>query len=431
MHDVVITGYGVISPIGNSIAEFEKRMFSGDSGIRNVRGTMVAQDFPVPFAGVVDDTNLPSAAELGIPTNEILSKNLRFGVLATREALTYLPEGEKIDGIVYGTAAGVFFEMVLDTYREYDPKTFWWDRTRSEFGAEMLAEYAEKRGHGKIPSQRVISVNSACASGNHAIGIAFQMIKSGKWKRALAGGVDSGGWGSNLMNFNMLNALTTADRPAHEASRPFSKDRSGFVKAEAAATLVMESREAAERRGATILAEVTGFGLTSDAFRLTDGRDDARCVSRAMEDAIKESGITKDQIDYINAHGTSTPLNDRVETFAIKQTFGEQAYKIPVSSLKGQTGHSTVAAGALEAIACVLMLQRQKLAPTVNLTIPDPDCDLDYVPNVARDANIRYALSNNLGFGGQNAMLVFKRAANAPSSAPPSRASKSPEGGAE
>lgn len=410
MHDVVITGYGVISPIGNSIEEFERRMFAGDSGIRDVRGDLVAEKFPVPFAGVVDDSALPSAADLGLPAREILSKNLRFGVLATNEALSYIPANEKIDGIVYGTAAGVFFEMVLDTFREYDPEKFWWDRTRSEFGAEMLASFAEARGHGKIPASCIVSVNSACASGNHAIGIAYQMIKTGKWKRALAGGVDSGGWGSNLMNFHMLNALTTEEVPAATASRPFSKDRAGFVKAEAAATLVLESREEAERRGAKILAEVKGFGLTSDAYRLTDGREDGLCVKRAMEDAIADAGITKDEIDYINAHGTSTPLNDRLETVAIKQTFGERAYRIPVSSLKSQTGHSTVAAGAIEAVACVLMLQRQKLAPTINLNIPDPECDLDYVPNVAREANVRYALSNNLGFGGQNAMLVFKRA---------------------
>lgn len=410
MHTVVVTGYGVISPIGNSIPEFERRMFAGDSGIRNVRGDLVAEDFPVPFAGVVDDTNLPPAEAVGLNNLEMLSKNLRFGLLATKEALEYLPPDLPIDGMAYGTAAGVFFEMVLDTFKSYDAEKFWWDRTRSEFGAELIAQFAEKRGHGKISSEKIISVNSACASGNHAVGIAMQMIRSGKWKRAIAGGVDSGGWGSNLMNFHMLHALTTADVPAATASRPFAKDRAGFVKAEAAASLILESKEEALKRGATILAEVSGFGLTSDAFRLTDGRDDGLCVQRAMEVAIKDAGITKEDIDYINAHGTSTPLNDRVETFAIKQTFGDRAYKIPVSSLKSQTGHSTVAAGALESVACVLMLQRQKLAPTINLNTPDPECDLDYVPNQARNAKIDHILSNNLGFGGQNAMLVFSRA---------------------
>jgi 3-oxoacyl-[acyl-carrier-protein] synthase II len=410
MQEVVVTGYGVISPIGNSIGEFERRMFAGESGIRNVRGSLVAENFPVPFAGVVDDSKLPGPEEIGLPRHALLSKNLQFGILSTKEALSYLSANEKIDGIVYGTAAGVFFEMVMDTFAEYDPEKFWWKRTCSEFGAEMIAEFAKSQGHGEIPSRRIISVNSACASGNHAIGIAYQMIQSGKWKRALAGGVDSGGWGSNLMNFNMLNALTTADVPAEKASRPFSADRSGFVKAEAAATLVLESREEAERRGAKILAKVEGFALTSDAFRLTDGRDDGLCVTRAMTDAVKDAGLSLDDIDYINAHGTSTPLNDRVETMAIKQAFGERAYKIPVSSLKSQTGHSTVAAGAIEAVACVLMLQRQRLAPTINLDSPDPECDLDYVPNKARDAKVNHILSNNLGFGGQNAMLVFGRA---------------------
>lgn len=411
MSDVVITGCGIISPIGNSVEEFEKRMFAGESGLRDVRGDLVAEDFPVPFAGVVDDSNLPKPEEVGLPATEILSKNLRFGVLSAKEALENIPSDLPMDGVIYGTAAGVFFEMVQDTFRKpFDKESFWWDRTRSEYGAELIAKFAQDRGHGEIPGHRILSVNSACASGNHSIGLGYQLIKTGRWKRCLVGGVDSGGWGSNLMNFHMLNALTTADVPGPEASRPFSKDRSGFVKAEAAATLVLESREEAEARGATILAEVAGFGLTSDAYRLTDGREDGLCVMKAMEEAVETAGIKLSDINYINAHGTSTPLNDRVETMAIKKLFGDNAYNIPVSSTKSQVGHSTVAAGAVEAVACVLMLQRQKLAPTINYKEKDPECDLDYVPNVSRDAKVDYILSNNLGFGGQNAMLVFKRA---------------------
>lgn len=410
MHKVVVTGMGVISPIGNNVPEFTERMFRGDSGISDVRGTLVAADFPVPFAGVVDDSALPTSEELGIRTNEMLSKNLKFGLLATREAIAELPLTEKIDGLVYGTAAGVFFEMVHDSFNQFDTNNFWWDRTRSEFGAELIAKFLKERGHGEIPSRRIVSVNSACASGNHAVGIAMHMIRSGRWQRALAGGVDSGGWGSNLMNFHMLNALTVADGPAAKASRPFSKDRSGFVKAEGAGLLLLESEESARRRGAKILAEVAGFGLTSDAYRLTDGREDGLCVKQAMKQAITDAGLQESDIDYINAHGTSTPLNDRLETLAIKETFGERAYQIPVSSLKSQVGHSTVAAGAIESVACVAMLQAQKLAPTINLDTPDPECDLDYVPNVARAARVNAILSNNLGFGGQNAMLVFKKA---------------------
>jgi 3-oxoacyl-[acyl-carrier-protein] synthase II len=409
MHKVVVTGYGVISPIGNSVEEFERRMFAGESGIKSIRGAEVSERFPVPHAGVVDVADLPSAEELGLPP-ELVSKGIRFAVLATQQALEYLPSGLPIDGIVYGTPGGVFFELVMDTFSNFDPENFVWDRTRAEWAPEFLASMARDRGHGDIPQERVVSMNSACASGNHAIGLGYQFLKAGRWKRCLVGGLDSAGWGSSLMNYYLLNALTIDDVPSGEASRPFSKDRSGFVKSEAAATLLMETLESAKERGARILGEVCGFGLTSDAHRLTDGREDGLCVKRAMELAVETAGISKEDIDYINAHGTSTPLNDRLETIAIREVFGKHAYRIPVSSLKSQIGHPTVASSAVEAIACLLMLQRQKLAPTINLKVKDPECDLDYVPNVSRDAKVAYILSNALGFGGQNACIVFKGA---------------------
>ncbi len=408
MHEVVITGYGVISPIGNNIEEFERRMFAADSGIRDIRGNLVANNFPVPFAGVVDNSALPSAESLGLPS-ELVTKNFLFTMLATKQALDYLQKELRLDGIVYGTAAGIYFEMALETLRKFDPANFLWDRTRAEWGIELVAEFVKEQGHGEIPSENLISINSACASGNHSIGLAYQFLKTGRWKRCLAGSVDSGGWESHLMNLYLLNALTTADVPASEASRPFSKDRSGFVKSEAAATFLMETRESAEARDAKILAEVCGFGFTSDAYRLTDGREDNLCVNKAMEQAIETAGIEKEEIDYINAHGTSTLLNDRLETTAIKKVFGDHAYRIPVSSLKSQIGHPTVASGAVESVACILMLLRQKLAPTLNLKIKDSQCDLDYVPNESRNAKIRYILNNSFGFGGQNACLVFKK----------------------
>ncbi len=408
MHDVVVTGYGIISPLGNSISDFEHRMFAGESGIIDIRGKLVDKDFPVPFAGVVDDRGLTKAENLGLPA-EVTTKGMRFSILSTEQALNYLPKGLQLDGIVYGTAAGVYFEMVLDTFRKFDPDSFGWDRTRGEWCHEFLSRLCEERGHGKIPTDRLISVNTACATGNQAVGIAYQFLKNGRWKRCLAGGFDSGAWESNLMNFCLLGALTTADVPAHEASRPFSKDRAGFVKSEAAATLLMETRQSAEERGAEILAEVCGFGFTSDAYRLTDEREDGLCIIKALEQAIETAGIEKNEIDYINAHGTSTSLNDRLETAAIKKVFGDYAYKIPISSLKSQMGHPTIASGAVESIASILMLQRQKLAPTINLNVSDPECDLDYVPNESRDVDIRYAMNNSFGFGGQNASLVFKR----------------------
>ena len=409
MSDVVITGCGLISPLGNNIGEFERRMFAGDSGIIDIRGKLVAADFPVPFAGVIDDTELPSAEALGIP-RENITKALRYTMLATRQALSDFPEGLPLDGIIYATPGGVFHELVINTFRSLDFDSNIGDQTREEYLLEFIAKYLEERGHGKCALERLISINSACASGIHCIGLAYQFLKTGRWKRCIVGGGNlSGAWESSLMNFYLLNALTTADVPAHEASRPFSADRSGFVESEAAVTLLIETRESAEQRGAEILAEVCGFGLTTDAYRLTDGREDNLCVIRAMEQAIETAGIQKEDIDYINAHGTATPINDRLETLAIKKVFGDYAYKIPISSLKSQIGHTLLAAGAIETVACILMLQRQRLAPTINLKVKDPECDLDYIPDKSRDAEVKYILNNALGFGGQNACIILKR----------------------
>jgi 3-oxoacyl-[acyl-carrier-protein] synthase II len=255
----------------------------------------------------------------------------------------------------------------------------------------------------------MVSINGACSSGNQALGMAMQRIRDGEWTRALVGGVDARCSAPNLMNFHMLGALCTDDVDPATASRPFSKDRSGFIRGEGAASLILETRAAAEARGAKILATLKGYANTTDANRLTDGRDDALCVKKAMTWAVEDAGLRLDEISAISAHGTSTQLNDRLESKAIKEVFLEGAHKIPVSSLKSQIGHSTVAAGAIEAISCVMMLREQRLGPTLNYRIPDPECDLDYVPNESRAAKIEYILSNNFAFGGQNACLVFGR----------------------
>jgi 3-oxoacyl-[acyl-carrier-protein] synthase II len=406
MNRVFITGVGVISPLGNSWTTFEKNMFEGRSGISGIRGKVVAENFPVPYAGVVDDRGLPSGMDLGLPS-DLQTNGARYSLLSTMQCLEKLPSSDVIDAVVYGTAGGVHFEMVIDTFQEFDAQKFPFERARAEFGMHEICRVLEVRQSKSIEKRNQITMNSACASGNHAVGLAFQHIRSGRWKRALVNVVDSGAWPSQIMNFYLLHALTSADVPPEKASCPFSLKRSGFVKSEASASLLIESEVSARARGAEIFGEVKGFGLTSDAYRITDGREDGLCVGRAMEDAVRSAGLELEQIDYINAHGTSTPLNDRLETQAIKNVFGKKAYQIPVSSLKSQVGHSTVAAGGLETIACLSMLKEQKLAPTINYDEPDPECDLDYVPNVARETRVNYILSNNLGFGGQNASLVF------------------------
>lgn len=406
---VFVTEIGVLSPIGNSWKEFEQNMFDGKSGISAIRGKAVDANFPVGHAGLVDDSQLPTNEQLGLPSDQ-LTNSLRFSVLSAMQCLEKLPGKFPIDSMVYGTAGGVFFEMVADSFNSLNPETFKWDRTRSEYGLEKLYEAILAKQKTPISKTNLVSMNSACASGNHAVGLAYQRIKAGDWDRCLVTVVDAGAWQSQIMNFHLLQALNSKDIPPEKASAPFSKARAGFVKSEASASILLESEKAVRERGARPLAQVMGFGLTSDAYRITDGRDDGLCVAKAMELAVETAGLQLEQIDYINAHGTSTPLNDRVETMSIKKLFGDRAYKIPVSSLKSQVGHSTVAAGGLETIACVSMLLNQKLAPTINFDEADPECDLDYVPNQARPAKVNYILSNNLGFGGQNASLVFGKA---------------------
>jgi 3-oxoacyl-[acyl-carrier-protein] synthase II len=408
-HEVVITQYGIVSPIGTTIPEFERKMFAGDSGIIDLRGSLVGKNFPVPYGAVIDETAIPAANELGIDPGTKTNAG-RYGLYAFEQLLRHLPSNIPIDGIIQGTPGGIFFDIVQQSLRGFNPEAFLWDEIRAEWVIDIMAEKLKNRGHGEISPRYRITLNTACATGTQAIGIALRYLQSGKMRRCIVTALDAGAWESQLMNFHLLHTLMVDDVPAQTASRPFCASRGGFVKGEAAAALLLETREAAEERGAEILAEVCGYAFNSDAYRLTDGRDDNLCVVRAMEEAIADAGIETNAIDYINAHGTSTQQNDRLETQAIKKVFGERAYHIPVSSLKSQIGHPTVAAGAVEAIACVLMLQRQRVAPTINLIDQDPECDLDYVPEGSRDISMNYILSNSFGFGGQNACIVLKKA---------------------
>lgn len=409
MKEVVVTSYSLVSPLGHTVSEFEQRMFNGESGVIGIRGHLVNETFPVPYGAIIDRNDLPESDFFQGQDREKVLKSWLMTAVATEQALAGIPISTHIDAIVYGTADGVSFEIVRDILKKGMDPDFDFQQVCTESSLDVLRDVMVKKGFNRIDDRNNISINSACASGNQAIGIAYQGISSGKWDRVVVGGVDARCEASNFMNFHMVGALTTEEIDPRTASRPFAKDRSGFVRGEGAAVLLLESREAAQKRGAKILGIVSGYGCTSDAYRLTDGREDAASVIHAMELALKTAGLEKNQISYINAHGTSTPLNDRLETFAIKNFFGELAYQIPVSSLKSQIGHSTIASSAIEAVACLLMLQRQKIAPTINYHIPDPECDLDYVPNVSRDATLQHVLSNSFGFGGQNACVVFSK----------------------
>lgn len=414
--DVVITAYGLVSPLGHSIESFQTGLFSGKSGVKSIRGTMVAEDFPVPYAACVDRQSLPKTKYFENQDNQTIMKSWLMTAVATESVLekAKLTEKHPIDAIIYGTADGVSFEQVAEVLKEkkqsvFIESKFDFKRTRCESSLDVINDILQNSGMPEVPGEQRICINSACATGNNVLGIAFEGIQMGRWDRCIVGGVDARCEPSNFLNFHYLGALTTANVPPEEASRPFSVDRSGFVRGEGAAVLVVESRESALARGAKILCRVTGYGFTSDAFRLTDGRDDGSSVVKAMDLAIKSAELKPQDINYINAHGTSTPLNDRLESIAIKKVFGEYACRTPISSLKSQIGHSTIASSALEAIACVLMLQNQKIAPTLNYKAGDPDCDLDYVPEGTRELTLTNIMSNSFGFGGQNSCIVFTK----------------------
>jgi len=411
VHQVAVTGMGIVSPLGIGVADFKQAMFDGRSAVTDSRGVHVPKDFPVAAAGRVPDDMLEAHPSFRLMSQTNMPRTWSFAGCATEEAIQRLPAGENVDAIVYAAEDGIEFEMVVNTFREFDEEAFNWDQCRPETSPELIRRLLEYNGNGTVPGKNVIVISNACVSANQAIGIAFHHIRSGKWRRAIAGGVWVHLAKNYLLNFHMLGALSVAGRPAVEISSPFSKDRSGFVLGEGAATLLLEREEDARAREAHIFGRISGTGSTSDAYQLTGGRPDGSSAARAMRGALEDARLVPDQIDAISAHGTSTPMNDRLETLAIRNCFGDHAYKMPVVSLKSQIGHSMVGSGALQGVASLLMLAEQKMAPTINYREPDPECDLDYVPNHARAWKLDRIMSNNLGFGGQNVSVIYERVA--------------------
>lgn len=409
---VVITGMGAVSPFGVGCNVFRESMFGEKSAISDIT-TYVGDNFPIRYAGKIDpDAVRADSASNGLWKDEVSAAS-NYAAIATAEALEQAFPGEcevpPFDAIVYGSAEGIAYDAVE---KAVAGKLTSQELRQCSAEAPLceISVLLKNKYRSSVPEERLICVNSACASGNQAIGEAMWRIRAGHWTRAIVGGVDSRCNAPNLMNFHMLSALTTADVPPETASRPFDKTRSGFVRSEGAATLILESAESALARGAKILAVVSGYGATSDAYRLTDGREDGASVTFAMSAAIADGDLASDDISAVSAHGTSTPLNDRLESFAIHQVFGSTKGKtVPVTSLKSQIGHSTVAAGAFETISCVQMLEAQKLAPTLNYKEPDPECDVQ-VNSQTTEMPLTHILSNNFGFGGQNACLVISRA---------------------
>ncbi|MGL5575913.1 MAG: beta-ketoacyl-ACP synthase II [Sarcina sp.] len=408
---VVITGLGAIAPTGNDIKEFWKNTKEGLCGIEiiNADEYFDTTDFNVHIAGTVK----------GFDASEYIGKKDakrmdRFTHLAIKAADEAIEDSQiKIDeldstrvGIIIGSGIGgnATIEEQIGNLITKGPRRVSPFYIPSSIINSVAGTLSMRYGAKGVCS----SVVTACASGSSAIGDAFRQIKHGYMDIILAGGTEAAILPSSIAGFNNLKALSTTENPK-AASIPFDKNRNGFVMGEGAGILVLESLESAKKRNAKIYAEIVGYGSTSDAYHITAPSPDGEGAARAMQAAINEAKIDKNEVGYINAHGTSTPINDKTETKAIKLCFGEDAKNIPISSTKGMTGHLLGAAGAIEAIICVKALQDKFIPATIGLNTPDEECDLDYVPNEGRDQIINYAMSNSLGFGGHNVSLLLKK----------------------
>jgi 3-oxoacyl-[acyl-carrier-protein] synthase II len=410
MRRVVVTGLGAVTPIGADAPSTWRAAVAGESGIDFIR-SFDASEFPVRIAAEVKDFDPTQVAS---PKDaRRLDRNVLLSLGAAREAVAdarlegaYSPD--RI-GILFGTAIGGIMGIVeqVDVLRERGP-----GRVAPTFIPNVLVDTASGqlaislgfRGPNYAPV-------SACATGSTAVGEAAEVIKRGDADAVLAGGAEACVTPLILAGFSAMRGLVAEDEHPPRASRPFDATRAGFVMGEGACVLVLEELEAAERRGATVYAEILGYGMSNDAHHLAQPDPESVGVAEMMRHALDRAGVEREQVGYINAHGTSTPLGDAAETRAIKEIFGEHAYRLAVSSTKSVTGHCFGAAGAVEAMMCVLAVHDGVLPPTMNYVHPDPECDLDYVPNEARQAQVEVALSNAMGLGGHNGCVLVGRVA--------------------
>ncbi|MFH1359626.1 MAG: beta-ketoacyl-ACP synthase II [Candidatus Omnitrophota bacterium] len=406
---VVVTGCGVISPVGSGREKFWKSLIEGKSGIRPITHFDASQ-FDTRISGDVIDYN----PEEYFSTKDArhICKFVQFAIVAAKEAIGHakLDLGQ-IDldrvGVIIGSGIGSLqtMEKEYDVFLKRGPKKI------SPFLIPKLI-VNEAAGQVSIATGArgpCTCVTTACATANNAIGDAFRLIQFNEADVVFAGGSESATTVLGVGGFSALRALSQRNDEPEKASRPFDLDRDGFVMGEGAGVVALESLDHAKKRGAPILAEIVGYGRTSDAFHVTAPEPSGNGAAKAMTLAMQEGSLKPEDISYINAHGTSTKLNDKVETLAIKTALGHFAKKVAISSTKSMTGHLLGAAGGIEFIACVFAIRDGIVPPTINYETPDPDCDLDYVPNTARKINVKAALTNSLGFGGHNATLALKQ----------------------
>ena len=409
MKSVAVTGLGAVTPLGNDVKTTWRAALAGESGIDWIRA-FDASELPVRVAAEVKDfdaTHVASPKEV-----RKLERNVLLALGAAKEAMGDAGlngfDPARV-GVVFGTAIGGVSGILEqeDVRRERGPA-----RVSPNFLPNVLVDSASGQlaiSLGiKGPNYAVVS---ACATGSHAIGEAAELIKRGDADAVLAGGAEACMHPLILAGFTAMRGLAVEDEHPPHASRPFDATRAGFVMGEGACVFVLEDLEAAQVRGAQVYAEILGYGASNDAHHMAQPEPEATGVAEMMRAALRRSGVAPERVGYINAHGTSTPLGDLAETKAIKNVFGEHAYQLAVSSTKSMMGHTFGAAGAIEAMMCVLALHEGVIPPTINYEHPDPDCDLDYVPNEAREAQLDVALSNAMGLGGHNGCVLIGRAA--------------------
>jgi 3-oxoacyl-[acyl-carrier-protein] synthase II len=406
---VVITGLGCVSPVGNNVSDAWQALLAGKSGAAPITA-FDASAHKTKFAAEVK--GFDAAALFGTRDARKMDRFTQLATAATLEALEH--SGLKINesnrdrvGILIGTGIGGIITILeqYDVMKERGPERvspFLIPMMISDSAAGNLAIRVGARGPN-------MSLATACASGTNSLGEAAEMIRRGAADVMIAGASEASISALAMAGMNVMTALSTRNDDPQRASRPFDKDRDGFLMGEGAGVLILESLEYAKARGADILCEFTGYGTTDDAHHISAPAENGAGAAMSMKFALENAGLSVNDISYINAHGTSTQLNDKSETAAIKTVFGEQAYQIPVSSTKSMTGHLLGASGALEAVICAMAIQDNILPPTINYETPDPVCDLDYVPNKPRKATPEHIMSNSFGFGGHNATLVVSR----------------------
>ena len=407
---IVITGMGCISPVGNNVETTWKNILAGKSGAGPITLFEPTEEFTSKIAGEVKDFD--PVAIFGRKEARRMDRFTQFAVVSTMEALEHAnleiteDNRDRIGALIGSGIGGInTLQEQLDTYYERGASRvspFLVPMMIPDAAGAMVAIRLGVRGPN-------FAISTACATGTNTIGEAAEVIRRGQADVMLAGGSEAAIIPIAVAGLCTMTALTTRNDDPEHASRPFDKDRDGFLIAEGAAVLVLESLEHAQARGANILAEVIGYGSNNDAYHLSAPSENGYGAMMCMKMAMESAQLDVTDIDYINAHGTSTALNDHNETLAIKSIFGEQAYNIPISSTKSMTGHLMGATGALEAIFCVNAIRDNIVPPTINYTTPDPECDLDYVPNQAREHEVNITLSNSFGFGGHNASIILSR----------------------